>query len=116
MAALGSVSITSSVTGLPTGSKSFNFALSSANASGEVIDVLLAAGDNLIDVPPNASMVFIDPPSTNTTILTLKGAAADVGFAIHPSQVTFLPLPSGTAQLRINAAAALTQAVEFSFV
>lgn len=119
MPAYGSVSITGSVTGFPTGAKSFNFSLSSANAVGDIYDITLAQGDNTIQIPPNATMVFIDPPAGNNVALRLKGPgqASDVGWPLHPNQVSFLPLATGVTSMIINAAAAVTVGpVQLSFL
>lgn len=110
-----SVNISGSVTSLPTGSKVFGSSISGTGTIGTVTDLTLAAGDNTVNVPTGAIGVLIDPPSANTVVLKLKGAAGDTGVVIHPTNATLLSLGSTQTSFIVNAASLTTGTTEFSF-
>ena len=70
--------------------------------------LLLSLGDNTIAVPSAAgltSFVLIQPPTTNTNVLTLKGVGGDTGIVIHPTIPTVLGLGPLVTAFHINASA-----------
>lgn len=83
MPATGSVSISGSVTGLPTGSKTVGpITISSAAAVGQQTDLVLASGDNTITVPSTATAAIVVFASASTTTKKIKGVAGDTGITL----------------------------------
>ena len=116
MAASASITISGSVTSLPSGTKTLTGTITSAAAVGEVTDVTLASGDNTIDVPTGATAVLITPPSGNAVALKLKGNSGDTGILIHKTFPTVLALDATQTTFIVNAATTTAAATEFSFV
>lgn len=115
MAATGTITIAATVSGLPTGAKSFSFAYGPiVGAVGEILDVPLATGNNTVTVPTGATWMLIAPPSGNTVQITLKGSSTDAGFALDLTRATLLPLPASTLSVILNASGTVTP--ELSFV
>lgn len=114
MTATATVTIAATVTGLPTGTKAYNLTFGPfLGAVAETLDVALVTGNNVITVPAGASWVLIQPPSGNTVQITLQGNGTDVGFALHKTNASLLPLVSGTTQLLLNAASGVTPEINF---
>lgn len=116
MSAVASLTIGGSVTGLPTGAKTFSGTISSAAAVGQTTEVTLASGDNTITVPTGATAALIQPPSANAVALKLKGAAGDTGIAIHKTMPSILALDASQTDFILNAVAQTAGATEISFL
>ena len=85
MAAAASVSVTGTITGLPTGARAIGALTStSAAANGVVTQVVLVSGANTITIPssPAPTGCIVKLPSDNTAVVTLKGVSGDTGIAI----------------------------------
>lgn len=86
-------------------------ALDNAVSSGETDFVTLAIGDNTIADPVISGIVntglLIIPPSGNTTLITLKGDAADIGIPLHKTDPTSLAIDSTMTSLILNVATAI---------
>lgn len=83
MAATGTVSISGSVTGLSTGSKTIGpLTITSSAAVGQQTDVTLASGDNTITVPSTSTAAIIVFDATSTTTKKIKGAGGDTGITV----------------------------------
>ena len=114
MASTGTVTIAATVSGLPTGAKSFSFAYGPiVGAVAEILDVALTTGNNTITVPTGATWMLIAPPSGNTVQITLKGASGDTGFGLDLTRATLLPLGAGTTSVILNAAGGVTPEISF---
>jgi hypothetical protein len=50
----------------------------------------------MLTAPPKASMLCIEPPTTNVTPLYLVGASGDTGVALSPNTATVAPLALAT--------------------
>lgn len=116
MAATGAITISGSVTGLSTGTKTLVGAITSVAAVGQIVDVVLASGDNTIAVPAGTTAVLIEPPSGNVVALKLKGVGGDTGVLLHKVYPTLLALDPSQTTLIVNAASLTAGATEFSFV
>ncbi len=116
MAASAIISITGSVTGLPTGTKKLAGQIISTTAISIITDVILASGDNTITVPTGATAVLIQPPLANAIALTLKGAGGDTGILLHKIYPTLVSLSAGQTTLIINAGSLMTLVTEFNFI
>ena len=92
MAATATITLTGSVTGLPTGSKAFAISGTSSAANGTTTQVVLQAGANTITVPtlPAPIGCIIQLPTTNTSVVTLKGVTGDTGIAIGKTTSHYL--------------------------
>lgn len=91
MAASAIVQITGRIVGSPTGGKTFGpLTITSSAANAQTQEVALAAGDTTVTVPTNPapSGCLITLPSSNTSVVTLKGAAADTGIIIGKASTT----------------------------
>lgn len=102
MAATGVVSITGSVTGLPTGSKTLGpLTIQSSTANGSTIEVALTVSTAVtVTIPTvggNCTAVVFCPASSNTNSLTLKGVTGDTGIAISKVNPTVIPLDTSPA-------------------
>lgn len=114
MSATGTVTIAATVSGLPSGAKSFSFAYGPiTGAVGEILDVALSTGNNTITVPAGATWLLIVPPSGNAIQLTLKGVSGDTGFALDLTRATLLPLTAGTTSVILSAAGNVTPELSF---
>lgn len=74
-----------------------------AGVAGGPVKTTLAAGDNTISVPTGAMGMVLAPPAASAAVLKLKGGAGETGFALRSGQPSLVPLPTGTAQVLINA-------------
>lgn len=93
MTATANVSITGTISGLPTGSRTIGpINVASAAASGAVTEIVLQSGANTITLPtlPAPTGCVIQLPSTNTAVVTLKGVTGDTGIAIGKTGSTLL--------------------------
>lgn len=121
MAANALVTITGSFQGLPTGSRVLGpITLNSATANGSVTEIVLQSGANTITVPatPATSGCIIVLPSTNTSVVTLKGISGDTGIAIGKTTTTVLNWDptAAPASFVLNSAATQTGlATEITF-
>lgn len=83
-------------------------ALDNATSVAEPIPVKLSSGDNTITAPAitglTVTALTIIPPSGNTTLIKLKGVAADTGVALHKTDPTSIALDSSFVSLVLNAA------------
>jgi hypothetical protein len=98
--ASASIRIEGQITSLPTGSvKVGPIDLTSAAANGQVQWVVLQAGANTITLPasPAPSGCVITLPSTNTSIVTLKGITGDTGIALGKTTTQVLNWDSTAA-------------------
>jgi hypothetical protein len=72
--------------------------------------ITLAAGANTILIPTGGATitaVTILPPVSNTTLITLKGAAGDIGVPLHLTDPTSIALPPTPPSFVLSAAAIL---------
>ena len=93
MAASATITISGTITSLPTGAKTIGpIQVTSAAANGQTTEVVLQSGFNSITVPasPAPTGCVIVLPSTNTSITTLKGVTGDTGIAIGKTTVQVL--------------------------
>lgn len=93
MAASGQITITGTITGLLTGSKSIGpIVLSDSNASPTTQELVLASGFNTISVPTatSCSGVLVVFAAASAGTKTLKGVTGDTGIALNPSGANFL--------------------------
>lgn len=72
------------------------------------VSIVLTTGANTIVPPAGASLFVLVPPSGSTVTKTLKGLAADTGYAIAPALPLFLPLAASPASIVITAGAGET--------
>ena len=125
MAANAVIQITGQISGAATGGKTIGpMTLTSSAACPQTQELTLAAGDNTVTVPVatnNApSGCFITLPSSNTSVVTLKGAAADTGIVIGKTStqmLNWLASASAPTSFILNAATtpAPTGIAEISF-
>lgn len=101
------VTISGQVTGLPTGSKFIGpFTINNTTSVGAVTELSTASGDNTVTIPTNAIGCVIEPPTTNTAALKLKGAGGDTGIQIAVATPSLYTFPAGTASFILNAGSA----------
>jgi hypothetical protein len=110
MAGTGSVTISGTISGEPTGIKQINEVIQYAAAVGSVWDGALAQGFNSIAVPAGATAAIIQPPANNATYIVLKGAANDVGTPMHMTNPQYFSMPAAIAALAAPAAPTLVAA------
>jgi hypothetical protein len=112
MAATASIQIIGTISDTPTGTKTINKTLSSVAANGYVQQIVLQSGANTITNPtvPAPSGCVITLPSTNTSVVTLKGISGDTGIAIGKTTTTVLNWDSTAvpASFVLNSAATQT--------
>ena len=102
----------------PAGSHSVSQAFTGTTALGETRDVTPSgAGDTIIAVPSTATFVLVVPPPTNTVALKYREVAGDTGSFISPTQACIKSFDPANrpANLYLNAAGALTAAIEVTF-
>ena len=100
MTATASLSIAGAIQNTSTGNRTIGpISISSANASPIVQTIVLQAGANTITPPtvPATSGCVIVLPSTNTSVVTLKGVTGDTGIAIGKTTTTVLNWDSTAA-------------------
>lgn len=109
MAATASVTITGSVAGGPSGSKTMSIPVISSATSTDALGVVaLSSGFNSVTVPSNTTGVVIVPPAGNTQTITLKGVTGDTGIPLHVTNATLLTLPSSSTTLGVTVGGAIT--------
>lgn len=74
-------------------------------AAGGPVKMTLASGDNTISVPTGAMGVVLAPAASSGVVLKLKGGAGETGFCLRTGEPSALALPTGTANLLLNASA-----------
>jgi hypothetical protein len=110
------LTLSGSVGGLPTGSKSITVPqIVSNSAVGQITDLSLSTGNNVISVPGGATAAIILLPVGNTQMVTLKGAGGDTGIALRGTTWSVLSLDPTQTSFILNAAGAVT-GVEISFI
>lgn len=98
MTAAASITVNGRISGTPAGQDGpINItvgplAITSADASGEVLQTVLGAGANTINVPqlPAASGCIIMLHNDNTQAVTLKGVTGDTGVSLGKTGTTVL--------------------------
>lgn len=68
----------------------------------------LSSGNNSITIPTGAAGVIIKLPTTNTTLVTLKGVNGDTGIKLHKTAPTALIVDSTQTTFVLSAAAGIT--------
>jgi hypothetical protein len=116
MAAAGVITVSGSVTGIPTGSITFAGSITSSAAVGEVLSIVLASGDNTISVPSGTTTVYFQPPVGNAIALKLKGAGGDTGVTISKVNLSIFSLDASQTSLIINAGSAFSAATYIAFL
>jgi len=103
MAASASVSITGSVAGGPSGTKTLATIVTSNPTSTDAVSVTsFSTGFTSVTIPTNAIGVVIVPPAGNAQTLTLKGITGDTGITIHPVNPTLVNFATGTTTFGIT--------------
>jgi hypothetical protein len=101
MASTASISILSTVTGLPEGgTDSLSIAASNSSAANTItyVQVTTAQGTaTTFSMLSSAKFVLLIPPSTNTFPYRLTGSTAEVGLPLSSVDPAFLSLPGGTS-------------------
>ena len=111
--AASSIVISGTISGTPTGVRQVGpVTVTSATPNGSVQRVVLAAGDNTILCPvsPQATGCLIQLNSSNTSLTTLKGVAADTGVPIGKTGAQVLTWESANAPASIILNSASAQA------
>lgn len=112
MTATANISITGTITGLPTGTKTFSISISSTAASGHSQQIVLANGDNTITLPTAIAPTgcIIQLPSDNTQACTFKSTGTDAGHKMGKTGAFLLTWDSTSppTSFVINSAAAQT--------
>jgi hypothetical protein len=114
--ATGSLTVSGSVTGLPTGSKSLGpLTVTPSAPIGDTRDVPLTTGDNTVTVPAGTTLVVITLPAGNTQAVKLKQVGGDSGTPLALAGLgAVLVFPaSPPASFVLNAAGAVTAEVFF---
>jgi len=86
------LTLSGTVTGLPTGQQTVNVPWNLPNAVGQMEPVTLGVGDTHIVVPTGAATVLIVPPDNNAVVIRMKDIQADVGIQLHPGVPCFRSL------------------------
>ena len=93
----GTVTISGNITGTPSGTVTlgpFSLITTSANQFAIVSVTLAATAFTSVTVPTWASGVVINPATSNTIPITLKGVTGDTGIALSLSEPTLLNFPA----------------------
>ncbi len=91
MPAAGTVSITGTITDLPTGDKAVGpVTITSAAAVAAESQVILSSGANTILIPATATVCIVVFDSTSATTKTLKGVTGDTGIVMKPAGAILL--------------------------
>lgn len=117
MAATATITLTGTVTGMPSGSKTISATWTDADALSNVHTQTLTQGaSNTITVPTGASSVLIVPATTTVETVTLKGVAGDTGVVISSSEPTFVKFSaSPPATFVITLGAGSNRLFEFNY-
>lgn len=119
MAATGTVVVSSTISGLPSGSKTISPpAIALAAAVGQITDTTLASGANTITVPTGTTMAVCVFPVTSGSVI-LKGVTGDTGVTLinNPSVITWAAFPLAAAQTTFVLTASVSiSGVEINFV
>lgn len=114
MAITGDLTMTGVISGLTSGSRK-ELALSWSITAGvaDIQTVALVTGDNTITIPTGATFMIVSPPSTATSVITVKGAGGDTGHKIAQAVSTPLTVDDQTTTI-LNVSANVT--VEILFI
>jgi|SRR3990167_1221050 len=82
-------------------------AATNTSSPGKIDIVTLSSGANTITPPSSARACTIIPPSSNTTLITLKGVAGDTGIVLHLTDPTSIAINSASSTFVLSAAAQL---------
>jgi hypothetical protein len=77
----------------------------SAGVAGGPVKYTMSSGDNTLTVPTGAMGVVLAPPASSAAVLRLKNDAGETGFALRTGQPALIALPTGTAEVLVNASA-----------
>ena len=82
-----------------------------------VNQIPLSSGANTIAVPSGATCVIVQPPLSNTVLITLKGITGDTGVALHKTLATGpINLDSTQTSFVLTAASAITALTTITFI
>lgn len=109
------LTLSGTVTGIPSGQQVVNVVWTIPAAIGEVIPTSLAIGNNVINVPSGARTVMIQPPDGNTVQMTFKGIAGDTGILMDLTLPSFPSLGSAQASFVLSIPSLLSGPVQIAF-
>ena len=107
MAAAATITITASITGLPTGTKTVSIPVVISAPIDASTVVNLASGATTITPPVGARGVIVIPPAANAVALTLKGVTGDTGVPLDLLNPTLVSLPASPGTFVLTAGAIL---------
>lgn len=81
--------------------------------TGGTVDLVLAAGNNVVTLPVGAIGVVIDPPVASTNAKDIKGVAGDTGVPMRPGSPMVLNFAAGTVNFSIQSAGIETIALHW---
>ena len=123
MAITGTVTTSATLTGGPSGNRSFTSSRTITAGVDQTLTVACTSGANTITVPTGSTFCGIFPPNAaspvpnppNASTLTLKGVTGDTGVAISNTYPTYLEWDAATTPSTICITASGNATVEFFF-
>jgi hypothetical protein len=83
---------------------------------GSITAVNLVSGANTITIPTGTTTIIIQPPITNTVVLTLKGVTGDTGITISLTNIQVIQPTATTTSFVITAASTTTGLTYITFI
>lgn len=114
MAVAATLTISGTKSGTPTGTDIIG-PLTITNNTSVANDsaTALSSGNNSVSVPTGAVGVIIQPPASNTILVTLKGVNGDTGVGLNKTLPTVLELDTTQTSFVLNAASPVTVQLNF---
>lgn len=81
---------------------------------GAIAIQTLSAGNNTINVPSGTTGITIEPDSSNTIGITLKGVAGDTGIPLALGSPTSIGVTAAVTTIVLNAVSTVTVRILFS--
>jgi hypothetical protein len=117
MAATASLTLSGTVTGLPSGSDTISITYSNTNSPGLKDVVTLTTTPTAITIPSNTLFVLIIPPASNSINLLMSGATGEtVGSKLHPTNPTLIPVPASSPSIFLFCASSTIANVQLYFL
>ena len=116
MTASGTLVLSGTISGVPSGQQVVDVPWVLPNAIGQTGSITLAIGDNLINIPAgNPATVLIQPPNANTIPITMKRVPGDTGWDLHPAVPAYPSLNTTMASFYLTVTALLPGPVQITF-
>ena len=115
MTGSGTLTLTGTITGFSSGSRTVNVPWVFPAAVESTYSYFLGVGTTQISVPGGSSMVMIEPPESNPVPIFLAASPTDIGIALHRTLPHWQSLDGSVSILYLTITILLPGPVQITF-